>query len=326
MQVTLTTTLLQTAIFRDFTEDEIEILKNLALKITVPANTIVIEENAEDPCFYLLLAGDLVVTKKGTGGVENEISRISGVRIFGEAGLFKGIPRSASVKTTQSCTLLKFDVNGIKKNSKIYIKILENVAYELYQKLRDSGDTVSRHIEKSEIMKKTMEIDPLTGAFNRRFLFDLLNTLEQQAFLYNSSFSILMIDIDDFKKVNDAYGHPVGDEALKKFVEACRPITREPDCLCRYGGEEFVVVLHNCTLPAAISAGKRICDATNKISIPHKNSMLKFTVSIGAAEFKTPYDSVEKLIARADESLYQAKVQGKNQVCTKMECSKISPG
>jgi diguanylate cyclase (GGDEF)-like protein len=317
MNDTLNEALKKAAIFKNFTEDELDDLKALASKITVPANTVFIQENAEDRCFYLLLSGDLVITKKGQANAENIIASLSGVRLLGETGLLAGEQRTASVKTVQSSTLLKFDAEGIKKNPKIYMKILDNIAHELSRKLRDTASNTSEQIEKTDDMKKILTLDSLTGTFNRRYLMDLLKTLEEHALRYNSIFSFLMIDIDDFKKINDTYGHPAGDAALKTFAETCQQITRKPDCVCRYGGEEFVVILHNCSINEALISGNRIREAINSIIIPHEDGDFKFSVSIGISSFHAPYDSTERLISRADEALYQAKHQGKNQVCTK---------
>lgn len=318
MNETINTALRQAALFSNFTEEELEILKSFSTKVLIPQNTVFIQEDAEDPYFYLLLAGDLAITKKGEANAENIIATLSGVRLIGETGILTGERRTASVKTIQSSTLLKFDALGIKQSPKLYIKILDNIAHELSRKLRDTAGNTSQQIEKTADLKKILTLDTLTGAFNRHYLIDLLKTLEQHALRYNSIFSILMLDIDDFKKINDTYGHQAGDAALKAFVETCNAITRKPDCVCRYGGEEFVIILHNCSLTEALISANRIRDAISKISlILSPDITLNFTVSIGAASFQTPHDSAERLISRADQGLYLAKNQGKNQVCTK---------
>lgn len=318
MNDTINTALRQASLFSNFTEEELDLLKEFSTKITIPQNTVFIEENAEDSYFYLLLAGDLAITKKGQANAENVIAMLSGVRLFGETGILTGERRTASVKTIQTSTLLKFDAKGIKQNPKLYIKILDNIAHELSRKLRDTAGNTSQQIEKTDDLKRILILDTLTGAFNRHYLIDLLKTLEQHSQRYNSIFSILMLDIDDFKKINDTYGHPAGDAALKAFVEICHTITRKPDCVCRYGGEEFVVILHNCSLTEAITSANRIREAVSKITLAVSAEVtLHFTVSIGAASFQSPHDSAERLIARADQGLYQAKNQGKNQVCTK---------
>lgn len=317
MYDSLSKTLKQAPLFTNFTEDEIETLKEISVKMTVPEHTKFIAEDSLERCFYLLLAGDLLVTKKGKANEENVIAEISGVRIIGETGLLESERRSASVKTIQTSTLLRFDADAIKKFPQIYLKILDNIAHELSRKLRDTNEKTSVQIEKTDDMKKTMTLDSLTGAYNRLYLMDLLKTLEQQSLRYNSVFSILMIDIDNFKKINDTYGHPVGDEALKSFVTSCQSIIRKPDCVCRYGGEEFLIILHNCALREALISGNRIREAVSALTVPYKDGILHFTISIGVACFHSPYDNVERLVTRADEALYLSKRQGKNQVQSK---------
>jgi diguanylate cyclase (GGDEF)-like protein len=295
----------------------LSILKTVAQKITIPENTRFILEDSLEPCFYLLLSGDLLVTKKGSANEENVLAELSGIRIIGETGLLSGERRSASVKTIRSSTLMKFDAEAIQKIPIIYTKILANIAHELSRKLRDTNVKTSVQIERTDVMKKTMIMDSLTGAFNRLYLMDLLKSLEQHALRYNSSFAILMVDIDDFKKINDSYGHPIGDSALKAFVEASEAGIRKPDCVCRYGGEEFLIVLHNCATREAMISAERVRSSVSNIALPHKGGILHFTVSIGVSSFHSPYDTVERLIARADEALYLAKENGKNQVKTK---------
>lgn len=317
MYDSLSKTLKKASLFVNFDDEEIELLKEVAVKVIIPENTKFILEDDTDSCFYLLLAGDLLVTKKGQANEENVIAEISGVRIIGETGLLDGERRSASVKTIHSSTLLRFDAAAIKKVPSIYIKILDNIAHELTRKLRETNVKTSVSIEKSDDMKKTMTLDSLTGAYNRLYLMELLKNLETHALRYNSAFSILMVDLDNFKQINDTYGHPIGDATLKAFVQTCLNNIRKPDCICRYGGEEFLIILHNCHHQEAMISAKRILEAVRKIPVPHPKGIIHFTISIGVASFQVPYDNIEKLITRADEALYFAKRQGKNQVHSK---------
>ncbi len=314
MQNYLTTILKQASLFTNLNRDELKNLEDIAIEISVPQNTKFIQEDAEEKCFYLLLSGELLVTKKGKSNEENVIAEISGVRIIGETGLLGGERRSASVKTLQPSTLLRFDAETIKKFPTIHTTILDNIAHELSRKLRDMNIFTSAQIERTDDLKKTMTLDALTGAFNRLYLMDLLTNLEQHALRYNSTFAILMVDIDDFKKINDTYGHPTGDTALKAFVKTAESNIRKPDCVCRYGGEEFLIILHNCSLKQAIVSADRIRESVSKISLAYNTYEIHLTVSIGVASFHNPYDDVEKLIARADEALYLAKGEGKNLV------------
>jgi diguanylate cyclase (GGDEF)-like protein len=156
--------------------------------------------------------------------------------------------------------------------------------------------------------------DPLTGAFNRRHL-DLVGKNElSRSKRNNSTFTILMLDIDHFKGVNDTYGHDIGDEALIETVAVIKKNIRGEDLLFRLGGEEFAVMLPETTKLAAFDTAKRIRINISEIVIQTPIAPLCFTLSIGIAEC-TPVDNdIDVILKRADEALYRAKSSGRNKV------------
>jgi two-component system cell cycle response regulator len=156
--------------------------------------------------------------------------------------------------------------------------------------------------------------DSLTGAFNRRHFMAVMDKEQKRAERYATGFSLLMLDIDHFKRINDSYGHPVGDLAIKAMAGACQKHLRPTDMLCRYGGEEFIISLPHTDEAGAVIAGERIREAVSKIEIPLPDGQLvRFTVSIGVTTFAKK-SRLEQLIACADEALYAAKQAGRNQV------------
>lgn len=155
--------------------------------------------------------------------------------------------------------------------------------------------------------------DPLTGALNRRHFMTLMAREQKRAERYGARFSLLMLDIDHFKKINDTFGHQVGDEAIKQMAAACQAHLRPTDMLCRYGGEEFLIALTHTEEGGARIAAERIREAVAKIEIPADGTFARFTVSIGVTCF-VPGARVEQLIDCADQALYAAKTGGRNQV------------
>jgi len=121
---------------------------------------------------------------------------------------------------------------------------------------------------------------------------------------------LMMIDIDDFKKFNDTYGHVQGDKALKKISEILRRSCRKIDVLCRYGGEEFSLILPANNKKETIALGERIRKSIENKEILKHN----FTISIGISSFPQNSSNKKNMIAKADQALYQAKENGKNQV------------
>jgi len=165
---------------------------------------------------------------------------------------------------------------------------------------------------------RSMELavtDGLTGLYNRRYMTNHLATLQQSVDDGNKPISLLIMDIDFFKKVNDTYGHDVGDMVLKDFSARISKSVRGIDLACRYGGEEFVVVMPDTDLAVAMGVAERLRREVgeNVFKVPSANIELEITCSIGVA-MQVGDENVEGLIKRADEALYQAKREGRNRV------------
>lgn len=149
--------------------------------------------------------------------------------------------------------------------------------------------------------------DGLTGLFNRRYFNELINVELSRLKRVPSSLSLLMLDIDNFKNYNDTQGHPAGDEVLKKAAQVFRNSVRAMDIVCRYGGEEFIVMLPQTEKGAAQIIAERLR--------VQAGLYLPTTVSIGIATLPQDAQNVEELIQKADDALYQAKKSGKNKWC-----------
>lgn len=156
--------------------------------------------------------------------------------------------------------------------------------------------------------------DPLTRLFNRRFIATVLENLKEKASETKQTFSVIMIDIDNFKRINDVYGHDVGDEVLSVLAETLKGQLRDQDIVGRWGGEEFIVVLPETDLKNAVLVAEKLRKAVEDLEIGiHR---LKITISLGVSEYKLE-EEISNLIKRADSALYLAKRSGKN--CVKFE-------
>ena len=165
-------------------------------------------------------------------------------------------------------------------------------------------------------LSRQAQTDGLTGLANRRLLAERLEDELVRATKNETSVSLVMADIDNFKQINDSFGHQAGDEVLREFAAALDRSVRETDLAARYGGEEFVVVLPGARLVNAARAAEQMRKTAAALDVRDRNGELaKFTVSFGVAEFPT-YANAEALIAAADAALYQAKRGGKNRVAT----------
>ena len=168
-------------------------------------------------------------------------------------------------------------------------------------------------------IQHTMEMaimDGLTKLYNRRYMTNHLNSLMASAREKERPLSVLLMDIDFFKSVNDTHGHDAGDEVLEEFSQRMRKNTRGIDLVCRYGGEEFVVIMPDTDHSLAMVVAERIRKkVSEKPFIIHKGrQMIDVTVSIGLASSFRGEEAQDDLMKRADEALYQAKHEGRNRV------------
>jgi diguanylate cyclase (GGDEF)-like protein len=178
-----------------------------------------------------------------------------------------------------------------------------------YAGLRKSNDEL---LEAYALLERLVTIDPLTGLENRRSLVEFGEVQLRLAQRYNSFFSIMLLDLDYFKKVNDTYGHLLGDEILKNIAKILKDSLRNVDHLGRFGGEEFVIILPNTNLENAVIVAERIRAEIANFKHNIEEQIIQITVSIGIASYGRQDNDVNQIIERADQALYKAKSSGRN--------------
>lgn len=164
----------------------------------------------------------------------------------------------------------------------------------------------------NELLAKT---DPLTSLPNRRYTMECLLREKLLCEESNSLLSIMLIDVDDFKKINDGLGHQVGDLALIHLADIFRKLSRETDIFCRWGGEEFLCVLPQTSAQGASELAKRIQQELSTSPVIFEDGSLNLYISVGVSEI-TQSDTIDDAIKQADVNLYLAKTTGKNKVCS----------
>jgi diguanylate cyclase (GGDEF)-like protein/PAS domain S-box-containing protein len=171
-------------------------------------------------------------------------------------------------------------------------------------------------IENARLFEQVQRLavtDPLTNLHNRRYFFDIAHREMERARRYQSPLSLIMIDIDRFKEVNDTHGHLIGDMVLRQIADRLRGQLREIDVLCRYGGEEFVVLLPDTDLNAAYQVAERLRQAIVRTPIQAEDRHVQVTTSLGVAYMDGECHQIDDLIRYADQALYLAKSAGRNQ-------------
>lgn len=173
----------------------------------------------------------------------------------------------------------------------------------------------NKQIEMEAVLAQAQEVahvDPLTFLPNRRTIIKDLQSEVMRAERYHSLFCISVVDIDNFKVINDTYGHPVGDEVLRHVALQLRDSIRHPDVVGRYGGEEFIILLPNSDNKAAAEQAARLCRQIRSSVVRSKEHNINVTISIGIAQFHIGEDSWHSLLKRADNAMFEAKNRGRD--------------
>ena len=161
-----------------------------------------------------------------------------------------------------------------------------------------------------EQLRFLSERDPLTNVYNRRSFFIKLDDVIKEQHIHETPFSLIMFDIDHFKKINDTYGHLIGDDTLRRLTSLINEDKRSNDLVYRYGGEEFFILLKNTELKGAVQLAKRLHKLISDLKIPKVGYI---TVSMGVVEYGKD-ESVDDVIKRVDDLMYDAKEAGRNQI------------
>ena len=211
------------------------------------------------------------------------------------------------------------------KDNRVKVKIFsekENFEYYFYIKISKLintneyllffNDITKLEYEKSGI-KKSAELDPLTKIYNRVKLNEMFVNIFFNANKYNHVITMILFDIDHFKRINDDFGHNVGDKVLQELAGLIRGLLRDGDIFARWGGEEFVIVLQNISLEQTTKLASRLRSEIEKYSFAVVENV---TCSFGVTEF-SHNDRQEEFFERVDEALYEAKESGRNRVVTK---------
>ena len=213
-----------------------------------------------------------------------------------------------TAKTDENSIEKAYDIGGIDyitkpfKPKELMAKVKRELKLqELYRQLELSATT-----------------DPLTKLYNRRYFTDTSRQLLNLARREKQRMSLIMLDIDKFKSVNDTYGHKAGDEVIVSLADTILLGKRKSDFACRYGGEEFVVVLPDTTIEGAKGLAEKIRENVEKKAVETEGRSIAFTVSIGVSEIDVGKEAnIEAGLKRADEALYEAKKGGRNKVAVR---------
>lgn len=267
---------------------------------------VICRENAPGDSMYIVQSGRAAVIK---GDLSNPVVLDCHERgeSIGEMALLEGSPRSATVIALEETHLLEINRENFFELLRASDTFSRDIMRLLSARLRGTSDAVQR-----ETMEKIR--DPLTGLYNRYYLRSVFAHELRRAERAEYPVSVIMLDIDHFKDVNDAHGHRAGDQMLRVLGTMIRLQVRRADIACRYGGEEFLVVLPEAPLDVALARAETIRTRFESLLVEHDGNVLHCTLSAGVACFPDHGSTPDALIQAADQALYTAKKRGRNQV------------
>jgi diguanylate cyclase (GGDEF)-like protein len=279
---------------------------------TLQGNAALIKAEEYGEALYVLLSGELAVHLPGS--VRHELARIVPGETVGEQSLIDGRPHSADVIALRQSRIMVLPGAMLWQLMQDQPAIALNLLRLLSLRMRHSNAELGDAFQLQHELQLAAETDALTGLHNRRWMEEMFARVMRRNRLEPTALSLLMIDIDHFKRVNDTHGHIEGDQVLRRTATLIRSMLRPGDLCARYGGEEFSALLPDVDATQAMHIAERLREALANTRFTLSNSAsLSVEVSIGMAQWDKQC-SLSQLQQQADQALYFAKQNGRNRV------------
>jgi diguanylate cyclase (GGDEF)-like protein len=291
---------------------ELDLLNDCPIICLEPDDILLAQGQPNRNC-YCILSGSLRIHLDSLD--TPPVSILHAGESVGEISLLDGQHASAHVVCHSNCQLLVMTEDIFWSLVNVSHSFSRNLLFTTIGRLRNSNISVSESFKKQREYKLTAIVDELTGLYNRRWLNKMLDRQMKRSQFSKEPLSLLMIDIDHFKKINDTHGHLVGDQVLRTAAKLMLNSIRPTDMISRYGGEEFAVVLPNTDLAGSRLVAKRILKmvSSTKMVTPEEKALPRVTVSIGIAQMHS-HENMADLVRDADKALYRAKENGRNRI------------
>lgn len=310
----------QIQLFRDITFDNrkliADIIKDSAV-VKARTGQVVLDANSSGARLYIVLTGALGVTRldENSNHLENAITQYLPGECVGEISVLDEEIHSATISALSDSELLVIEAETLWRLIDESNGVARNLLQLLSFRIRAANAQIRNRQKVGEFYRQLSMVDGLTGLHNRAWLNSQLPGMVDHAHASGNVLSVIMVDLDHFKRFNDVYGHLVGDDALQSAAKVLNAGLRPTDFAARYGGEEMMVILPGTNQKAAFGVAERLCVRLRKTRVfgdTHK-PLPHITGSFGVATL-IPGQDVADLISTADAALYRAKDSGRNRV------------
>ncbi|MFZ6641840.1 diguanylate cyclase [Undibacterium sp. TC4M20W] len=307
-------------LFRDITEDNRQLIADIikdCMVVRAYTGQVVLDANSSGAKLFIVLKGALGVSRitEESNQLENTITQYLPGECVGEISVLDEEIHSATISAINECELLLIEAETLWRLIDESNGVARNLLQLLSFRIRAANAQIRSRQKVGEFYRQLSMVDGLTGLHNRAWLNAQLPGMVQHAHATGAALSIIMVDLDHFKRFNDEHGHLLGDDALQTAAKVLNAGLRPSDFAARYGGEEMMVILPGASHKSAMGVAQRLCSrlAKTKVFIDRQKPLPHITGSFGVASLSAGQDSNE-LISCADAALYRAKDNGRNQV------------
>lgn len=284
--------------------------------VSVRAGEVVLDSHNTSPCLYVVLRGTLAQSSSiARRQLENASIQYFAGECIGELSVLDEEAHTATIAAVTDSELLVIDATTMWRLIDDSNSVARNLLQLLSFRIRATNAQLRNRQKVGEFYRQLSMVDGLTGLHNRSWLNTQLPGLIENAKATETDLSIIMLDLDHFKKFNDQHGHLLGDEALQAAAKSVSAGLRPSDFAARYGGEEMIIILPNTGKDSALVVAERLCDRIRQVRIfdDESRALPHITASLGLATLSNEQDGLG-VIASADAALYRAKDRGRNQV------------
>ena len=306
-------------LFSELNDNDLNVLARYSRYYNFNKGQCIFKEGSREEQIYIIKKGEVLISRHGEDDNNMDLARFIEGESFGELELVDESPRAADATAEKNTTLLIFPMKGkkfgdiLQKHPDIFAGVLHKLLIMIAGRIRSTNKLISEKAPWMQDLKKQVLTDKLTGLYNRHFLEEDFRTLLYE---YGESTSLIMIKPDDFKSINDNFGHEAGDAVLRMMADRIKSSIRESDIAVRYRGDEFTAVLPETDLAQALQIAEKLLASIKEMSISRitDGQIEHLTASVGVSTYPHHGNDAGRLIQSAFKKMFEARESGGNRI------------